>query len=227
MAGRSRAALATAIEVSELVIELTIVAGGTPVPEMATSIVAAMRGERNIAVANIVGSNTLSILGIFGLAAALAPSGLAVAPADLTFDIPVIIAVAVACLPLFFAGDVIARWEGAIFLGYYRAYTLYLVLRAVRHDSAAGIQPRDDVVGCALDLTVLTLGIGVVRSLQERRRSGGPRSTRRNRLALLALVDRCTAGIDERFHAEADKGGHQQRHRRLRNNGSRTLHVGS
>ena len=174
MAGRSRAALATAIEVSELVIELTIVAGGTPVPEMATSIVAAMRGERNIAVANIVGSNTLSILGLFGLAAALAPSGLAVAPADLTFDIPVIIAVAVACLPLFFAGDVIARWEGAIFLGY-----------------------------C------------------------GPRSTRRNRLALLALVDRCTAGIDERFHAEADKGGHQQRHRRLRNNGSRTLHVGS
>ena len=97
--------------VSELVIGLTIVAAGTSLPELATSIVAAIRGERDIAVGNVVGSNIFNLLGVLGLAAVVAPNGIAVAGQAAQFDIPVMVAVAVACLPVFFTGHLIARWR--------------------------------------------------------------------------------------------------------------------
>ena len=103
---------------SELVVGLTIVAAGTSMPEVATSVVAALRGERDIAVGNVVGSNTFNILGVLGLSALVAPTGLMVPQSMLSFDLPVMIAVAAACLPIFFTGNLIARWEGALFLGY-------------------------------------------------------------------------------------------------------------
>ena len=99
--------------------------------------VAALRGERDIAVGNVVGSNTFNILCVLGLSALVAPTGLTVPQSMLTFDLPVMIAVAVACLPIFFTGNLIARWEGALFLAYYAAYTVYLVLAAQRHDALA------------------------------------------------------------------------------------------
>ncbi|HUP23913.1 MAG TPA: calcium/sodium antiporter, partial [Thermoanaerobaculia bacterium] len=120
--------------VSELVIGLTIVAAGTSLPEVATSIVAAVRGERDIAVGNVVGSNLFNILCVLGLASAVTPGGLPVSAGALRFDIPVMVAVAVACLPIFLTGHVIARWEGGLFLGYYLAYVLYLVLVATGHE---------------------------------------------------------------------------------------------
>ncbi len=112
-------AFARSLGVSDLVIGLTIVAAGTSMPEVATSITAAIKGERDIAVGNVVGSNTFNILGCLGLAGLVAPSGLPLAPSVLTFDIWVMLAVAIACLPVFFTGREIARWEGAVFLGYY------------------------------------------------------------------------------------------------------------
>jgi cation:H+ antiporter len=121
---------ATAFGVSELVISLTIVAAGTSLPEVATSILATIRGERDIAVGNVVGSCIFNILCVLGLSSAIAPQGVAVAPAALAFDIPVMTLVAVLCLPLFLTGRVIARWEGGVFLAYYLAYTAYLVLVA-------------------------------------------------------------------------------------------------
>jgi cation:H+ antiporter len=123
--------------VSELVIGLTIVAAGTSMPEVATSIIAAVRGERDIAVGNVVGSNTFNILGVLGLSGLVAPASLTVAPAMLSFDLPVMIAVALACLPIFFTGNLIARWEGALFFALYVAYTTYLILAAQRHDALA------------------------------------------------------------------------------------------
>ena len=95
-----------------MVIGLTIVAAGTSLPEVATSVVAALRGERDIAVGNVIGSNTFNILGVLGLSGLVAPAGLPVRRAMLSFDLPVMIAVAVACLPVFFTGHLIARWEG-------------------------------------------------------------------------------------------------------------------
>jgi len=117
-----------------LITGLTIIAAGTSLPEVATSIIASMRGERDIAVGNVVGSNIFNILAVLGLASLLAPNGVAVSPAALRFDIPVMIAVALACLPVFFTGFRIGRREGALFFAYYLAYTLYLILDATGHD---------------------------------------------------------------------------------------------
>ncbi len=141
--------------VSELVIGLTIVAAGTSMPEVATSIVAALRGERDIAVGNVVGSNTFNILCVLGLSGMVAPEGLPVAQSLLSFDLPVMIAVALACLPVFFTGNLIARWEGGVFLAYYAAYTTYLLLAAQQHDALSTFGFAMSTV--VLPLTALTL----------------------------------------------------------------------
>ena len=126
--------IAKLLGVSDLVVGLTIIAMGTSMPELATSVVAAMRGERDIAVGNIVGSNIFNILGCLGLSGLVSGStGIIVAPSVLAFDIWVMLAVALACLPIFIADKEITRWNGAMFVGYYLAYALYLVL-AASHD---------------------------------------------------------------------------------------------
>jgi cation:H+ antiporter len=157
-------ALARILEVSESVIALTIVAAGTSLPEVATSVVAALRGERDIAVGNVVGSNLFNVLGIVGLAGLLAPAGIPVTPAVLRFDLPVMVAAAVACLPIFVTGHVIARWEGAVFVGYYVAYTTYLFLHAAQH----AVLPAFSAVmlGFAVPLTVVTLLVSVARAVR-------------------------------------------------------------
>ncbi len=126
-------AAATALGVDELVVALTVVAAGTSLPEVATSVTAAARGERDIAVGNVVGSNIFNLLGVLGLSAAVAPEGLPVAPAALRFDLPVMLAVAVACLPVCFTGARIVRAEGLLLLAAYAAYTVYLILHATDH----------------------------------------------------------------------------------------------
>jgi cation:H+ antiporter len=125
--------IARTFGVSDVIIGLTIVAAGTSLPEVATSIIATIRKERDIAIGNVVGSNIFNILGILGLSAMVTPGGLNVAPTILAFDMPIMIAVALVCLPIFFTGFTIARWEGAVFLGSYVAYTVFLVLVATRN----------------------------------------------------------------------------------------------
>ena len=119
--------------VSELVIGLTIVAAGTSLPEVATSVIAAVRGERDIAVGNVVGSNLFNLLSVLGMSSVVSPAGITVPDAALQFDLPVMIGVAVACLPIFFTNFTISRWNGALFLFFYVAYTSYLVLAAMQH----------------------------------------------------------------------------------------------
>ncbi|MBP9035163.1 MAG: calcium/sodium antiporter [Pseudomonadales bacterium] len=140
--------------VSELLIGLTIVAAGTSLPELATSVLAALRGERDIAVGNVVGSSIFNLLAVLGFSAALSPAGIHVADAALVFDIPVMTAVALACLPVFFRRHLIARWEGGVFVLYYLAYTLYLVLAATAHEGLHDY--RDAMLGFVLPLTLLT-----------------------------------------------------------------------
>ncbi|MGE0313664.1 MAG: calcium/sodium antiporter [Lautropia sp.] len=124
--------------VSETVIGLTIVALGTSLPEIATSVLAAIRGERDIAVGNVLGSNLFNILCVAGIASMVAPTGLTVAPSVLAFDLPVMIAVAALCLPIFFSGGVISRGEGAVFALGYVAYTTWLILAAAEHAALEG-----------------------------------------------------------------------------------------
>ena len=131
----SSVAIAQAFGVSELIIGLTIVAAGTSMPEVATSVVAALRGERDIAVGNAVGSNIFNILSVIGLSSIVSPHGIAVSATALRFDIPVMIAVAVACLPVFFAGYRITRLNGVLFLAFYGAYLVYLIFTAMQHEA--------------------------------------------------------------------------------------------
>jgi cation:H+ antiporter len=85
-----------------------------------------------------------------------------VSSAALAFDIPVMIAVAVACLPIFFTAHLIARWEGALFLGYYVAYMLYLILDAARHDALPAFSAS--MTAFAIPLTVVTLVVLALRA---------------------------------------------------------------
>lgn len=151
----SAVTFATALGVSELVIGLTIVAVGTSLPEVATSIVAAIRGERDIAVGNVVGSNIFNILTVLGVSASVSPVGLEVPAGALNFDIPVMVAVAIACLPVFARRAIIGRWEGVLFLFYYVAYTTYVVMAAQHHDMLPTYEAA--MLTFILPLTALTL----------------------------------------------------------------------
>ncbi len=155
--------------VSELVIGLTIVAAGTSMPEVVTSIVAALRGERDIAVGNVVGSNIFNLMGVLGVSSVVAPSGIAISDAVIAFDLPIMLAVAFACLPIFFTGGVIRRWEGGILLGYYLLYTLYLIFASTRHDLLNEYSAV--LVWFVIPLTALTVIITLVQDLRRRRNS--------------------------------------------------------
>lgn len=166
-------ALARSLGVSDLVIGLTIVAAGTSMPEVATSVVAALRGERDIAIGNVVGSNVFNLLGILGLSALVTPGGLRVAPALAAFDIPVMVAVAVACLPIFLTGYGIGRLEALLFLGYYAAYVAWLVLAAQQHDALPAFSAV--MLEFAVPLTALGIGVSLWRALRGRRPGGAGR----------------------------------------------------
>jgi cation:H+ antiporter len=142
------------------------VALGTSLPELAASVMASIRGERDIAVGNIVGSNLFNILVVIGLTAIVAPEGVPIAETAVQFDIPVMLAVAVACLPIFFTGHLIARWEGMLFFFYYIAYTLYLILNALQHQALPLFTTA--LTGFFLPLTGITLMVCLVRAYRQK-----------------------------------------------------------
>jgi cation:H+ antiporter len=153
---------AKALGVSDLVIGLTIVAAGTSMPEVATSVMAAIKGERDIAVGNVVGSSTFNILGCLGLSGLVSGDlGLVMPAAILHFDIWVMIAVALACLPVFMTGREIARWEGGVFLLYYAAYVTYLILATQQHDALGMFSTA--MMSFVIPITVITLVVVLLR----------------------------------------------------------------
>ena len=117
--------------VSELVIGLSIVAIGTSLPEVATSIVATLRGKRDIAVGNILGSNMFNLLLVLGLCATISPAaeGLRIEARALWLDLPVMIGVVVLCWPIFYTGRMISRLEGMALFGFYVCYMLFRFLQ--------------------------------------------------------------------------------------------------
>ncbi|MHB1327672.1 MAG: calcium/sodium antiporter [Gemmatimonadales bacterium] len=163
----SAVSIAEALGVSKLVIALTVVAAGTSLPEVATSVVASLKGERDLAVGNVVGSCLFNILAIMGLSSIVASNGIPVAPAVLRFDLPVMIAVSIACLPIFFTGYRIARWEGFLFLAYYAGFTLYLILDSADHDALPAFSAMMGLF--VIPLTLVTLLVLTVRALKNRR----------------------------------------------------------
>jgi cation:H+ antiporter len=147
--------------VSEMVIGLTLVAAGTSMPEAATSVTAALRGERDIAVGNVIGSNTFNILGGLGVTGLVASGGIVVPDSFMNFDLWVMLAVTFACIPIFVTGREIARWEGAVFLAYYGAYVAYLMLASQKHDGLAAYSFTMMIF--VIPLTVVTLLVLMIR----------------------------------------------------------------
>jgi cation:H+ antiporter len=159
--------LASAFGVSDLVIGLTVVSVGTSLPELAASLVAVVRGERDLAVGNVVGSCLFNVGAVLGLAALLVPGGVPVAPAAIRLDLPVMIAVSLVLVPVAFTGYTVSRWEGALLVGYYCAYVAYVLLESTEHDAVA---PFSGVMlGFVIPITALWLAMLVAYDLGLRR----------------------------------------------------------
>ena len=154
-------AFARALGVSDLIIGLTIIAAGTSMPEVATSVMAAVRGERDIAVGNVIGSNTFNILGCLGLSGIVSANGLGMSSAVLNFDLWVMLAVAFACLPAFMLRNEIGRRRGLMFLAFYVAYVAYLILGAQDHDALDEFSAV--MLSFVLPITIVTLVAMVIR----------------------------------------------------------------
>ena len=120
--------LARQLHVSEAFIGLTVVAIGTSAPELVTTIVSTIRDQRDIAIGNLLGSSIYNILFILGATLMVSPGGIAVEPALIYVDIPVMTAVALVCIPVFMSGARISRLEGGVFVAAYIAYFMYLII---------------------------------------------------------------------------------------------------
>lgn len=158
--------IALYLGVSELLVGLTVVAIGTSLPELVTSIFALAKGENDIAVGNVVGSNIFNILGVMGVAGLLSPDPISVSLKATTFDIPIMIGVSIATLPIFLTGHRISRWEGFLFLFYYLLYILFLVLEAEYVHFLTYFTTA--VLFFILPLTVLTLIVEIVRHFKQK-----------------------------------------------------------
>ena len=162
----SAVSIARALGVGELIIGLTIIAAGTSLPEVVTSIIASFRGERDIAVGNIIGSNLFNIFCVLGISSLVAPAGIEVEESIITFDLPVMIAVAFTCLPIFFTRGEISRWEGGLLFGYYIIYTAYLILSATQHFALPLMEAA--MLYFVLPLTAITLSVITVHQIRNK-----------------------------------------------------------
>ena len=115
--------LARAYGVTEAVIGLTIVAAGTSVPELAASVVAALKKEPDIALGNVIGSNVFNILAILGAGAVVSPLA---APAISQLDIWAMVGISALLVPLLWTGQRLTRGEGALLLACYGVYLFFL-----------------------------------------------------------------------------------------------------
>jgi cation:H+ antiporter len=157
--------IAKVLGVSELVIGLTIVAVGTSLPEVATSVIAALKGESDIAVGNAVGSNIFNLLGVLGLSALFAPGGVNVDSHVLHFDLPVMVFVALVTLPIFYIDNRISRIEGGLLLAYYIVYVAYVILRAAQN---ANLPAATLFIAFFVPITFIALIVIAIRSSRTR-----------------------------------------------------------
>ncbi len=162
--------LAMIFGVSELVVGLTVVAIGTSLPEVVTSVVAALKGERDIAVGSVIGSCILNILAVLGITGLFAQDGILVKSVVLEFDLVILLAVSVACIPIFFTGHMINRWEGGMFLFFYGAYIFYLFLHSTDHEF---IDTFSQAMMFVLPITGLTILMIAIREFKKRWRFRG------------------------------------------------------
>jgi cation:H+ antiporter len=109
-------------------IGLTVVAIGTSAPELVTTLVSTVRGNRDIAIGNLLGSSVYNIALILGATMIVAPAAIEVPSEVVRVDVPVMTATALLCIPLFVSGRRVSRVEGAILVACYLGYLGYLIL---------------------------------------------------------------------------------------------------
>lgn len=119
-------AIAESFGITERIIALTIISAGTSLPELAASVVATLKGERDLAVGNVVGSNIMNIVLILGATATVSSVGIDVEPDLINLDIPMSIFAMLLCFP-FFLRDTMNRWVGGSFLAIYVGYVIYIL----------------------------------------------------------------------------------------------------
>jgi cation:H+ antiporter len=148
--------IAESLGVSDLVIGLTVVAAGTSLPELATSVMATIRGQRDIAVGNVVGSNIFNLLAVLGLSGVLSSGGIPVTDEGLRLDLPVMIVSALVLIPICWNGFMIKRWEGFLLMAYYVAYVAYLIFQANESDATDFMRTAAFIV---VPLTLVTFSV--------------------------------------------------------------------
>jgi cation:H+ antiporter len=119
--------MARAFDVSDALIGLTVVAIGTTAPELVTTVVSTLRGERDIAIGNLIGSSLYNILLILGVTCLVPADGLELTPALVRIDIPIMVAATLACIPIFISGRQVGRFEGAAMVIAYLAFLAFLL----------------------------------------------------------------------------------------------------
>jgi cation:H+ antiporter len=148
--------IAEDLGVSDLVIGLTVVAVGTSLPELATSFLASLRGQRDIAVGNVIGSNLFNLMCVLGLTGVVSPDPVPVAESSLRVDFPVMLAATLVLVPIIWKGFEIRRSEGLLLMASYAVYVTYLVLDAGDNDAVDVIR-----VGALIVVPVVLLGFTV------------------------------------------------------------------
>jgi len=119
---------ARSLGVSDVIIGLTIVAIGTSAPELVTTIVSTVRGDRDLAVGNLIGSSIYNIGAVLGLTVLVAPHGVPVPDDVLAADLVLLVVVTAAAVPVFLSGARINRIEGGVFVATYIVYLAWLLL---------------------------------------------------------------------------------------------------
>lgn len=120
--------IARSLGATETLIGLTIVAMGTSAPELATTLVATYRNDRDVAVGNLLGSSIYNILVVLAITCMVTPGGLPVEEELMLFDVPLMAMVAFGAVPIFLTGRKISRWEGGLGVGLYLAYLSWLII---------------------------------------------------------------------------------------------------
>jgi cation:H+ antiporter len=125
-------ALAQRLGVSDEIVGLTVVSVGTSLPEIVTSVVAAAKGSRDMAIGNVVGSNLYNLLAVLGVACSVAPEPIPVSMELIRIDLPVMLLAAVICIPIFRSGKAVSRLEGTLMVTGYAAYLGFQVWNVLR-----------------------------------------------------------------------------------------------
>ncbi|MBX2939792.1 MAG: calcium/sodium antiporter [Ferruginibacter sp.] len=120
--------IALSLGISDALIGLTIVAIGTSAPELATTIMATIKNDRDVAIGNLIGSSISNILVILGLTTMASPNGIDVSSDIQWLDLPLAAAVAIACYPVFRSNKMVSRAEGIVFVTIYLIYLSSLIL---------------------------------------------------------------------------------------------------